>query len=31
MKRITEKYYGTIQIEQDQDMVIFTAMMMIPM
>ena len=30
MKRITEKYYGTIQIEQDQDMVIFTAMMMIP-
>lgn len=30
MKRITEKYYGTIQIEQDDDMVIFTAMMMIP-
>ena len=30
MKRITEKYYGTIQIEQDQDMVIFTSMMMIP-
>lgn len=30
MKRITEKYYGTIQIEQNDDMVIFTAMMMIP-
>ena len=30
MKRITEKYYGTIQLEQDRDMVIFTAMMMIP-
>ena len=30
MKRITEKYYGTIQIEQNDDIVIFTAMMMIP-
>ena len=30
MKRITEKYYGTIRLEQDKDMVIFTAMMMIP-
>lgn len=30
MKRITEKYYGTIRLEQDGDMVIFTSMMMIP-
>ncbi|SCW51317.1 GHKL domain-containing protein [Lachnospiraceae bacterium C10] len=30
MKRITEKYYGTIQLEQREDMVIFTALMMIP-
>ena len=30
MRRITEKYYGTIQLEQDRDMVIFTALMMIP-
>ena len=30
MKRITEKYYGTIQLEQVGDMVIFTALMMIP-
>ena len=30
MKRITEKYYGTIQLEQDGDMVILTALMMIP-
>ena len=30
MKRITEKYYDTIQLEQREDMVIFTALMMIP-
>jgi len=30
MKRITEKYYGTIQLEQEENMVIFTALMMIP-
>ena len=30
MKRITEKYYGTIQLEQREDMVIFTALLMIP-
>ena len=30
MKRITEKYYGTIQLEQVEDVVIFTALMMIP-
>ncbi len=30
MKRITEKYFGTIQIEQEKNTVIFTAMMMIP-
>ena len=30
MKRITEKYYGTIQMEQEENMVIFTALMMIP-
>lgn len=30
MKRITEKYYGTIQLEQEKNMVIFTALMMIP-
>jgi len=30
MKRITEKYYGTIQLEQRGDMVIFTALLMIP-
>ena len=30
MKRITEKYYGTIQLEQCGDMVIFTALLMIP-
>lgn len=30
IKRIAEKYFGTIQIEQDRNMVIFTAMMMIP-
>ncbi len=30
MKRITEKYYGTIQLEQDGDVVVFTAMIMIP-
>ena len=30
MKRITEKYYGTIQLEQRDNMVVFTAMMMIP-
>jgi sensor histidine kinase regulating citrate/malate metabolism len=30
MKRITEKYYGTIQLEQEENTVIFTAMMMIP-
>ena len=30
MKRITEKYYGTIQLEQHEDMVIFTALLMIP-
>ena len=30
MKRITEKYYGTIQLEQHGDMVIFTALLMIP-
>ncbi len=30
MKRITEKYYGTIQLEQLRDMVIFTALLMIP-
>lgn len=30
MKRITEKYYGTIQIEQEENMVIFTVLMMIP-
>lgn len=30
IKRITEKYYGTIQLEQEENMVIFTALMMIP-
>ena len=30
MKRITEKYYGTIQLEQEENMVIFTALLMIP-
>ena len=30
MKRITEKYYGTIRLEKDGDMVVFTSMMMIP-
>ena len=30
MKRITEKYYGTIQLEHEGNMVIFTALMMIP-
>ena len=30
MKRITEKYYGTIQLEQRGDMLIFTALLMIP-
>jgi sensor histidine kinase regulating citrate/malate metabolism len=30
MMRITEKYYGTIQLEQEENMVIFTALMMIP-
>ncbi len=30
MKRITEKYYGTIQLEQEENVVIFTALMMIP-
>ena len=30
MKRITEKYYGTIQLEQEGDIVIFTSMMMLP-
>ena len=30
MKRITDKYYGTIQLEQEKNMVIFTALMMIP-
>lgn len=30
IKRITEKYYGTIQLEQKEDVVIFTAMLMIP-
>ncbi len=30
MKRITEKYYGTIQLEQEENTVIFTALMMIP-
>ena len=30
IKRITEKYYGTIQLEQKEDTVIFTAMLMIP-
>ena len=30
MKRITEKYYGTIQLEQDGNVVVFTAMIMIP-
>ena len=30
MKRITEKYYGTIKLEQDNDIVIFTAMLMLP-
>lgn len=30
MKRIAEKYFGTILIEQEGDMVIFTALMMIP-
>ncbi len=30
MKRITEKYYGTIQLEQRENMVIFTALLMIP-
>ncbi len=30
MKRITGKYYGTIQLEQREDMVIFTALLMIP-
>ena len=30
MKRITEKYYGTIQLEQEENIVIFTALMMIP-
>ena len=30
MKRITEKYYGTIQLEQDGDVVVFTAMIIIP-
>ena len=30
MIRITEKYYGTIQLEQREDMVIFTALLMIP-
>ena len=29
MKRITEKYYGTIQLEQDGDFVVLTAMLMI--
>lgn len=30
MKRITEKYYGTISLEQDKEIVIFTAMLMLP-
>ena len=30
MKRITEKYYGTIKLEQDNDIVIFTAMLILP-
>lgn len=30
MKRITEKYFGTISLEQDKDMVVFTAMLMLP-
>jgi hypothetical protein len=30
MKRITEKYYGTIELEQREGMVIFTALLMIP-
>ena len=30
MKRITEKYFGTIRLEQDGDTVIFTSMMIIP-
>ena len=30
MKRITEKYYGTIQLKHEGNMVIFTALMMIP-
>ena len=30
MRRITEKYYGTIKLEQDNNIVIFTAMLMLP-
>ena len=30
MRRITEKYYGTIKLEQDNDLVILTAMLMLP-
>lgn len=30
MRRITEKYYGTIKLEQDNDIVILTAMLMLP-
>jgi len=30
MRRITEKYYGTIKLEQDNNTVIFTAMLMLP-
>jgi sensor histidine kinase YesM len=29
MKRIAEKYFGTVSLEQESDMAVFTAMLMI--